>query len=188
MMRHPRGKGAGPKSDFYASTHDVAPTILGFLGIEQPAPMDGQDLTPLLEGKEPRATKGPHHPGLLPLHLLPGRAQGDVLPQRRDRRPPLRRRKRRGPEKRPGRNRARNREEDVRRVRPERRRRTPSDMLRPSASACQHARLRHACQHARAYGPRLSARFALRARFQLFVRPALLRTTNRCHGGRVRCS
>jgi arylsulfatase A-like enzyme len=53
MVRHPRGEGAGTSSDFYASTHDVAPTILGFLGIEQPAPMDGQNLIPLLEGKEP---------------------------------------------------------------------------------------------------------------------------------------
>ena len=53
MVRHPGGEGAGTSSDFYASTHDVAPTILDFLGIEQPAPMDGQNLIPLLEGKEP---------------------------------------------------------------------------------------------------------------------------------------
>ena len=45
--------GAGQKSDFYASTHDVAPTILSFVGKEQPTPMDGQDLTPLLMGKGP---------------------------------------------------------------------------------------------------------------------------------------
>ncbi len=54
MVRHPEGKGAGKTSEFYASTHDVAPTILGFLGVEQPRPMDGEDLTPILEGKEPR--------------------------------------------------------------------------------------------------------------------------------------
>jgi arylsulfatase A-like enzyme len=53
MVRHPRGEGAGKSSDFYASTHDVAPTILGFLGVEQPMPMDGQDLAPILQGKEP---------------------------------------------------------------------------------------------------------------------------------------
>ncbi len=53
MVRHPRGKGAGKTSGFYASTHDVAPTILGFLGMEQPEPMDGEDLMPLLEGKDP---------------------------------------------------------------------------------------------------------------------------------------
>jgi len=54
MVRHPEGKGAGKSSDFYASTHDVAPTILGFLGVEQPEPMDGQDLAPILQGKDPQ--------------------------------------------------------------------------------------------------------------------------------------
>jgi arylsulfatase A-like enzyme len=53
MVRHPQGDGAGKSSDFYVSTHDVAPTILGFLGVEQHEPMDGQDLEPILEGKEP---------------------------------------------------------------------------------------------------------------------------------------
>jgi arylsulfatase A-like enzyme len=53
MVRHPQGKGAGKTSGFYASTHDVAPTILSFLGVEQPEPMDGQDLMPLLAGKDP---------------------------------------------------------------------------------------------------------------------------------------
>jgi arylsulfatase A-like enzyme len=54
MVRHPQGEGAGKSSDFYASTHDVAPTILGFLGVEQPEPMDGQDLAPILQGKDPQ--------------------------------------------------------------------------------------------------------------------------------------
>jgi arylsulfatase A-like enzyme len=53
MIRHPSGEGAGQKSDFYASTHDVAPTILSFLGIEQPVEIDGQDLMPIIDGKEP---------------------------------------------------------------------------------------------------------------------------------------
>ncbi len=52
-VRHPEGKGAGKTSDFFASTHDVAPTILGAMGIERPAAMNGQDLTPILEGREP---------------------------------------------------------------------------------------------------------------------------------------
>jgi arylsulfatase A-like enzyme len=54
LVRHPEGKGAGKTSDFFASTHDVAPTILGFLEMEPPVPMDGQDLTPFVEGKGPR--------------------------------------------------------------------------------------------------------------------------------------
>ncbi len=53
FIRHPGGKGAGETSDFFASTHDVAPTILGALGIEPPQPMGGQDLTVLLDGGDP---------------------------------------------------------------------------------------------------------------------------------------
>jgi arylsulfatase A-like enzyme len=52
MVRDPEGRRAEQTSDFYASTHDVAPTILGFLGIEPEQPMDGQDLSALLDGKE----------------------------------------------------------------------------------------------------------------------------------------
>ncbi len=53
LIRHPGGKGAGETSDYYASTHDVAPTILGFLGIEPEQPMDGQDLSVLFDGGQP---------------------------------------------------------------------------------------------------------------------------------------
>lgn len=50
FIRHPEGKKAGEASAHYASTHDVAPTILGAMGIEPPDPMDGQDLGVLLDG------------------------------------------------------------------------------------------------------------------------------------------
>ena len=53
LIRHPEGKGAGKASDYYASTHNVAPTILGMLGVESPEPMDGQDLSVILDGEEP---------------------------------------------------------------------------------------------------------------------------------------
>ncbi len=53
FIRHPQGKGAGETSDYYASTHDVAPTILGSLGVKQKQPMQGQDLTAILDGNEP---------------------------------------------------------------------------------------------------------------------------------------
>src|SRR5919107_2013825 len=53
FVRHPEGRVAGETSDFYASTHDVAPTILGFLGIEPEQPMDGQDLSVLFDGGQP---------------------------------------------------------------------------------------------------------------------------------------
>ena len=55
LIRHPEGRGAGQTSDYYASTHDVAPTILGFLGIEPPQELEGQDLSVMLGGGEPEA-------------------------------------------------------------------------------------------------------------------------------------
>jgi arylsulfatase A-like enzyme len=59
MIRHPEGKRAGQTSDYYASTHDVAPTVLGSLGEEIPESMGGEDLSVLLEGGEPRQRR-PH--------------------------------------------------------------------------------------------------------------------------------
>ncbi len=53
LVRHPEGKGAGESSDHYASTHDVAPTILGFLGVEPEQPMDGVDLSVIFDGGQP---------------------------------------------------------------------------------------------------------------------------------------
>jgi arylsulfatase A-like enzyme len=53
FVKHPEGKRGGVASDHYASTHDVAPTILGMLGLEPSSPMEGQDLSVLFEGKEP---------------------------------------------------------------------------------------------------------------------------------------
>jgi arylsulfatase A-like enzyme len=52
MIRHPEGLGAGGTSDFFASTHDVAPTILGILGLLPQQRMDGQYLSVLMEGGE----------------------------------------------------------------------------------------------------------------------------------------
>ena len=54
FVRHPEGKGAGETSDFYASTHDVAPTVLGFLGVEPEQPMDGEDLSVIFDGGRPQ--------------------------------------------------------------------------------------------------------------------------------------
>jgi arylsulfatase A-like enzyme len=53
FVRHPGGKMAGERSDYHASTHDVAPTILGALGIEASAQITGQDLSVLFAGGEP---------------------------------------------------------------------------------------------------------------------------------------
>ena len=53
LMRHPQGKMSGKTSDYYASTHDVAPTILSMMDMEIPKEMEGADLSPIFEGKEP---------------------------------------------------------------------------------------------------------------------------------------
>jgi arylsulfatase A-like enzyme len=53
LIRHPEGKGAGGESDYFASTHDVAPTILSSLGMEVPSEMEGQDLSVILDGAQP---------------------------------------------------------------------------------------------------------------------------------------
>ena len=53
FVRHPGGKMAGQRSEYHASTHDVAPTILGTLGIEAPGQMTGQDLSVFFGGEEP---------------------------------------------------------------------------------------------------------------------------------------
>lgn len=58
-IRHPEGKAAGKTSDYFASTHDVAPTVLGAMSIEQPRAMQGQDLSVLLDGKDPEQRR-PH--------------------------------------------------------------------------------------------------------------------------------
>jgi arylsulfatase A-like enzyme len=53
LIRHPQGKAAGRTSHYYASTHDVGPTVLAALGREVPGHMDGVDLSRLLDGRSP---------------------------------------------------------------------------------------------------------------------------------------
>jgi arylsulfatase A-like enzyme len=44
LLYHPHKEHAGTTCDAYVSTHDVAPTLLALLGIEQPAPMEGRNI------------------------------------------------------------------------------------------------------------------------------------------------
>ena len=37
MIRHPEGRRAGGRSDYFASTHDVAPTVLSAAGLRHAA-------------------------------------------------------------------------------------------------------------------------------------------------------
>jgi arylsulfatase A-like enzyme len=46
---HPTGQRAGETSEYFASTHDVAPTILSLLGVDTPSWMNGHDLSLLLD-------------------------------------------------------------------------------------------------------------------------------------------
>jgi arylsulfatase A-like enzyme len=57
-MRHPAGKAAGRTSGYYASTHDVGPTVLSVLGVDEPRGMNGADLSPLFNGNAPRTKRG----------------------------------------------------------------------------------------------------------------------------------
>jgi arylsulfatase A-like enzyme len=55
MIRHPEGKLAGETSQYYASSHDVARTILSFMGVKAPGVMNGEDLSVLFDGRAPTA-------------------------------------------------------------------------------------------------------------------------------------
>jgi arylsulfatase A-like enzyme len=46
----PRHRGAR-ESDYFASTHDIGPTLLSLARVREPAPMNGVDLSPALEGR-----------------------------------------------------------------------------------------------------------------------------------------
>lgn len=47
MIRHPGGEGAGSRHDAFVQNHDIAPTLLGMLGVGHPR-LDGEDLWSLV--------------------------------------------------------------------------------------------------------------------------------------------
>jgi arylsulfatase A-like enzyme len=53
-IRHPAGKAKGKTSRYWASHHDIGPTVLSTLGFDKPKHMNGTDLSPLLDGRQPR--------------------------------------------------------------------------------------------------------------------------------------
>jgi arylsulfatase A-like enzyme len=53
MIRHPQRLAAGRRTDYFASAHDVAPTLLRAVGAPVPKAMDGADLRPLFSGRRP---------------------------------------------------------------------------------------------------------------------------------------
>ncbi|MDP9134325.1 MAG: hypothetical protein M3N56_05785, partial [Actinomycetota bacterium] len=53
LLREPGGAGSGQTSDWFASTHDVAPTLASLAGVRRPATFEGADLSPILSGGTP---------------------------------------------------------------------------------------------------------------------------------------
>jgi Sulfatase len=49
LIRHPDGEMSGDDVDWYASTHDAAPTLLAAMGLTVPGKMRGEDLTQLFD-------------------------------------------------------------------------------------------------------------------------------------------
>jgi arylsulfatase A-like enzyme len=56
IIRDPRGRMKGRASRYFASTHDIGPTMLSMVGVEKAPEMNGHDLSPLFDGRsiEPR--------------------------------------------------------------------------------------------------------------------------------------
>ncbi|MEJ7789978.1 MAG: sulfatase [Thermoleophilaceae bacterium] len=53
MIRDPEKRLAGKTSEYFASTHDVAKTVLSNFGVRPAGMMDGEDLGVLFDGKDP---------------------------------------------------------------------------------------------------------------------------------------
>jgi arylsulfatase A-like enzyme len=52
-IRHPAGKAKGQTSRYWASHHDIGPTVLSLLGQDRAEGMNGANLAPLLDGRQP---------------------------------------------------------------------------------------------------------------------------------------
>jgi arylsulfatase A-like enzyme len=57
LLRDPDGLGAGGKSDYWASTIDLAPTLTAMAGAPASKLFEGTDLSPLLRGGAPAAER-----------------------------------------------------------------------------------------------------------------------------------
>jgi arylsulfatase A-like enzyme len=54
VIVHPEGRKAGGASTYFASTHDIGPTVLAMCDVRAPDRMNGVNLAPLFHGKRPR--------------------------------------------------------------------------------------------------------------------------------------
>jgi arylsulfatase A-like enzyme len=57
LLRDPHGASAGGATPYFASPHDVGPTLLAMAGVPAPRAMNGSDLSPLLRGAQPRRAR-----------------------------------------------------------------------------------------------------------------------------------
>jgi arylsulfatase A-like enzyme len=64
VVAHPDGRAAGQTSSYFASTHDVGPTLMSMVGMEAPPWMEGTDLSPVLDGGEPPERRDFHYGGM----------------------------------------------------------------------------------------------------------------------------
>jgi arylsulfatase A-like enzyme len=64
VIAHPDGRAAGATTEYFASTHDVGPTLLSMVGIEPPRWMEGTDLSPILAGAQPAERREFHYGGM----------------------------------------------------------------------------------------------------------------------------
>jgi arylsulfatase A-like enzyme len=53
IVREPDGRGAGVTSDWFADTHDLAPTLLSLAGARRSRAFEGADLSPIADGRLP---------------------------------------------------------------------------------------------------------------------------------------
>jgi arylsulfatase A-like enzyme len=64
IIVHPERKASGDVSQYFASTHDVGPTLLSMLGVDRPRWMEGTDLSPVLDGGRPPERRDFHYGGM----------------------------------------------------------------------------------------------------------------------------
>jgi arylsulfatase A-like enzyme len=64
IIVHPEDKAAGEVTSYFASTHDVGPTLMSMVGVDPPDYLEGVDLSPLLDRKQPGEKRDFHYGGL----------------------------------------------------------------------------------------------------------------------------
>jgi arylsulfatase A-like enzyme len=64
VIIHPDGRAASTASPYFASTHDVGPTLLSMVGLRTPGWMEGTDLSPALAAREPAERRDFHYGGM----------------------------------------------------------------------------------------------------------------------------